>query len=88
MGAWQGRFWRKSTRPTYITNLDENAIRIADSRGTRIWVQDARFIWPDGVAVAPDGSVVATINQLNRAAPFNNGKDGQTPPYLIVRSRE
>ena len=72
----------------YITNLDKNAISIADSSGTRIWVQDERFIWPDGVDVAPDGSVVATINQLNRAAPFNGGKDGQTPPYLIVRIRE
>ena len=69
----------------YITNLAENAISVADADGTRVWVKDDRFIWPDGVYVAPDGSVVATINQLNRAAPFNKGKDGAEPPYLIVR---
>ena len=69
----------------YITNVADNAISIADEDGTRIWVQDSRFIWPDGVYVAPDGSVVATINQLNRAAPFNGGVSGAEPPFLIVR---
>ena len=72
----------------FITNLEDNAISIADESGTRIWVQDDRFVWPDGVYVAPDGSVVATINQLNRAAPFNKGKDGAKPPYYIVRISE
>jgi sugar lactone lactonase YvrE len=69
----------------YITNLEDNAISIADANGTRIWIQDERFIWPDGVDVAPDGSIVATVNQLNRAAPFNGGVDSAEPPYLIVR---
>ncbi|MEM8867128.1 MAG: L-dopachrome tautomerase-related protein [Verrucomicrobiota bacterium] len=72
----------------FITNLEDNAISIADESGTRIWVQDDRFIWPDGVYVAPDGSIVATINQLNRAAPFNKGIDGSKPPYYIVRIKE
>ena len=68
----------------YITNLEENAINVADTNGTRIWIQDERFIWPDGIDVAPDGSIIATINQLNRAAPFNGGVDGAEPPFLIV----
>lgn len=72
----------------FITNLEDNAISIADENGTHIWVQDERFVWPDGVYVAPDGSVVATINQLNRAAPFNKGVDGAEPPYYIVRISE
>ncbi|MEM1223511.1 MAG: L-dopachrome tautomerase-related protein [Verrucomicrobiota bacterium] len=72
----------------FITNLEDNAISIADESGTRIWVQDDRFVWPDGVYVAPDGSVVATINQLNRAAPFNKGVDGSEPPYYLVRISE
>ena len=69
----------------YITNVADNAISIADENGARIWVQDSRFVWPDGVYVAPDGSVVATINQLNRAAPFNGGVSGVENPFLIVR---
>lgn len=69
----------------YITNVADNAISIADAEGTRIWVQDDRVIWPDGVYVAPDGSIVATINQLNRATPFNGGIPGAEPPFLIIR---
>ena len=69
----------------YITNVADNAISIADANGTRIWVQDSRFIWPDGVYVAPDGSVVATINQLNRAETFNGGVSRVESPFLIVR---
>lgn len=72
----------------YITNVADNAISIADETGTRIWVQDDRLVWPDGVYVAPDGSVVATINQLNRAAPFNGGAPGGEPPFLIIRIQE
>lgn len=69
----------------YITNVADNAISIADKEGTRIWVKDKRFIWPDGVYLAPDKSIIATINQLNRAAPFQRGKPGEKKPYLIVR---
>ncbi|MEO1351705.1 MAG: hypothetical protein AAFW84_23355 [Cyanobacteria bacterium J06635_15] len=69
----------------YITNVAENAISIADATGTRIWAQDHRMVWPDGVYVAPDGSVVATINQLNRAASFNGGTSGAETPFLILR---
>ncbi|MEO1295501.1 MAG: L-dopachrome tautomerase-related protein [Cyanobacteria bacterium J06636_16] len=72
----------------YITNVAKNAISIADETGTRIWIQDDRLVWPDGVYVAPDGSVVATINQLNRAAPFNEGTPGGEPPFLIIRVQE
>ncbi len=72
----------------YITNVAKNAISIADAEGTRIWVQDPRLVWPDGLYVAPDGSVVATINQLNRAAPFNGGEAGAEKPFLIVRISE
>lgn len=72
----------------YITNVADNAISIADESGTRIWVQDSRMVWPDAVYVAPDGSVVATINQLNRAAPFNEGIHGAERPFLIIRIQE
>jgi len=69
----------------YITNVDDNAISIADQSGTRRWVQDPRLIWPDGLCIASDDSVVATVNQLNRAAPFNGGEPGAEKPFLILR---
>ncbi|MDY6839844.1 MAG: L-dopachrome tautomerase-related protein [Thermodesulfobacteriota bacterium] len=69
----------------YITNVDENAISIADKSGTKIWVKDDRFVWPDGLYIAPDGSVVVTVNQLNSAPAFNDGESFAKKPYLIMR---
>lgn len=72
----------------YITNVDENAISIADSNGTKIWAQDDRFIWTDGLYIAPDKSVVVTVNQLNRAPIFNDGKSKVTGSYEVIRISE
>lgn len=72
----------------YITNVDQSRIDIADEAGTRAWTPDGDMVWPDGLYVAPDGSVVVTINQLNRAAAFNNGKDTGEQPYQLIRISE
>ncbi len=74
----------------YITNVDKGAITIAAEGGElSAWYQDEQeMIWPDALAIAPDGSAVVVVNQLNRAAPFNKGKDGAEPPFTIVRLSE
>jgi sugar lactone lactonase YvrE len=72
----------------YVTNVNDNAITIIDESGTRDWVKDDSLIWPDGAYVAPDGSVVVTVNQLNRAAAFNNGKSLAEKPYTLIRITE
>jgi sugar lactone lactonase YvrE len=72
----------------YITNVDQSAISIADTSGTRLWTNDSRLIWPDGLYIAPDGSVVATVNQLNRAPAFNDGNSRAKKPFLLVRFSE
>ena len=64
---------------------DDGDISIADKSGTRTWIKDKRIVWPDGLYVAPDRSVVVTVNQLNRAAIFNDGKSCAQKPYLIIR---
>jgi sugar lactone lactonase YvrE len=69
----------------YITNVNEGAISIADQSGTRTWIKDDRIVWPDGLYVAPDKSVIVTVNQLNRAATFNDGKSLAQPPYQILK---
>ncbi|MEO0796377.1 MAG: L-dopachrome tautomerase-related protein [Verrucomicrobiota bacterium] len=72
----------------YITNIDDSSIDIADASGTRTWLQDERLVWPDGLYVAPDGSVVVTINQLNRAPVFSKGRPAVELPYAVIRISE
>jgi len=43
--------------------------------------------WADGFAIAPDGYIYATVNQLNRTAALNNGKEEGTGTYLIVKTK-
>ena len=69
----------------FITNVDDNEINVATKSGTTTWIKDERLIWPDGLYVAPDQSVVVTVNQLNRAATFNGGQSKAKPPYQILR---
>ncbi len=68
----------------YIANDDENAISIADQSGTLLWAKQARLVWPDGLDVAPDGNVIVTVNQLNRASALNDGTSLTKKPYLLV----
>ena len=37
------------------------------------------------ISLHPNKSVIATVNQLNRAAAFNNGKSLAGKPYLVLR---
>ena len=69
----------------YITNIDKSEISIADKSGVRTWVKDPRLIWPNGVYIGPDGSLIVTPNQLNRAAAFNDGKSTVVKPYHILK---
>ena len=69
----------------FITNVDQGEISVADGSSTRTWIKDDRIVWPDGLYIAPDQGLVVTVNQLNRAATFNDGKSSAEPPYLILR---
>ncbi|MEM9446390.1 MAG: L-dopachrome tautomerase-related protein [Verrucomicrobiota bacterium] len=73
----------------YVTNVDENAISMMDDSGTKTWIKDDKqLIWPDAAYIAPDKSVVVTVNQLNRAPAFNDGKSLAEKPYTVVRIKE
>ena len=71
----------------YSTNYEHNAIlrlRHSDS----IWetlVCDPRLLWPDTLALANDGYLYVTANQLHRQARFNKGKDLRVRPYTLFR---
>jgi sugar lactone lactonase YvrE len=44
-------------------------------------------LWPDTLAVAADGYLYISVNQLPRTPLFNDGIDDRVPPYQIVRVR-
>ncbi|MCV6637986.1 L-dopachrome tautomerase-related protein [Candidatus Albibeggiatoa sp. nov. NOAA] len=70
----------------FFTDLNNNAIAKLDSNGnlTQL-VQDERLIWSDALSFGGDGWLYIAVNQLNRAAFFNNGEDMGQPPYLIMK---
>lgn len=77
-----------SSGRVFITNVDENSISVATAEGTKIWFQDDRLVWPDGLAFTKDGAVIVTVDQLCRAAPFNDGSDGAVKPFLIMKIKK
>ena len=72
----------------YLTDYEHNAIRRRTSDGTyEIVAQDPRMIWPDSMAIASDGYLYFTANQLNRQPRFHNGRDLRQQPYAVFRTR-
>ncbi len=71
----------------YITDIEKQAIGVSNKDGYRIIATlPEGQSWPDGVEIGNDGYVYAVINQLNRTAALNNGKDESSGTYLIVKT--
>ncbi len=71
----------------YVTDVEQHAIGVLRPGGTyELHVKDAALQWPDGFSAGPDGYIYVTINQLNRTASLQGGKN-EAPPYLIARFR-
>lgn len=70
----------------YLTDYEHCAVHVRDPAGNdRILVQDPRIIWPDTLSVASDGYLYLSVNQLDRAARFHDGKDLRQPPFALFR---
>jgi hypothetical protein len=70
----------------YVTDLANKAIgMLGADRAYRLFIEDSRLQWPDGLSYGPDGFFYVTINQLHRLAPLNGGRHEAAPPYLIAR---
>ena len=72
----------------YATAYELGAIvrRTADG----VWeplVRDGRLLWPDTLALAADGRLYVTANQLHRQPQFHAGKDLRQRPYALFRVR-
>lgn len=70
----------------YVTDVNNNAIGVLDTAGHyRLFIQDPRLRWADGMSAGPDGWIYVVVNQLHKHAALNAGKAENAPPYLIVR---
>lgn len=72
----------------YATDYEHNAIRRrAVDGGWETLVHDPRVLWPDTLALAHDGYLYFTANQLHRQAGFHGGRDLRQKPYPVFRVR-
>jgi sugar lactone lactonase YvrE len=70
----------------YVTNYEQNGIGRWLPDGTlETLVHDPRALWPDTLAVATDGYLYFTANQLHRQARFHNGVDQRERPFSLFR---
>lgn len=69
----------------YITDFENNAIHRRKVDGTlETLVHDPRLLWPDTLALAANGYMYVTANQIGRQARFQ-GKDMRQKPYVLFR---
>ena len=75
-----------SANNVYVTDVTKHAIGVIAPDGTyRLFIEDPRLQWPDGMSAGPDGHFYVIANQLNRHATLNGGLDETKPPYLLLR---
>ncbi|WP_433286821.1 L-dopachrome tautomerase-related protein [Pseudonocardia sp. CA-142604] len=70
----------------YATAYEHSAVLRRDADGTWSTVlHGPDLLWPDTLALAGDGFLYVSVNQLPRTPLFNDGVDTRVPPYQIVR---
>jgi sugar lactone lactonase YvrE len=70
----------------YAGDYERNSVRQRQTDGEwKTIAHDPRILWPDTFSVAKDGYLYFTVNQLERMAQFNNGKDLREKPYTLFR---
>ncbi len=72
----------------YLTNLERGTV--VRRTPTDQWVTVAPIagppmLWPDTLAIGPDGGLFVTASQIHLMARFNNGKAQHTVPYRVYR---
>lgn len=72
----------------YASDLEHGCV-LRSLDGGRTWnvfESDPRMLWTDTLAVAADGYLYFTSNQINRLAVFNGGIDRRKPPYYVFKA--
>ena len=67
----------------YVTDFENNAIHARATDGTlKTLVSDPRLLWPDSMALAPDGTLYFTCTQIQRGKALR-GKDERSKPFTF-----
>jgi sugar lactone lactonase YvrE len=70
----------------YATAYEHSAVlRRAPTGEWTTVLHGPKLLWPDTLALAADGHLYVSINQLPRTPLFNHDVDDRIPPYLIIR---
>ncbi|KAL8984600.1 MAG: hypothetical protein Q9205_001481 [Flavoplaca limonia] len=73
----------------YLGNFEDNAINVFNpANGTvSVFARDARIAWTDAFAIAKDGYIYFTENQLWRTKAYYPGTDRRVKPYVLFRAK-
>ena len=71
----------------YLTEIEHRAVGVipAADRCYRQVATSPDMLWPDGLALGPDGMIYVTVTQLPLAAPFDDGDMKARAPFLVMR---
>ncbi|MDG3088567.1 L-dopachrome tautomerase-related protein [Vibrio hannami] len=71
----------------YVGDLEKNAIAVSNQDGYRILAQDKKLLdWADGFSIdKKNGYLYMTQNQLHLHPALNEGEEGSSKPYHILR---
>ena len=97
--ALEGRVERYAARPNaggmlmdadgnlYLTEIEHRAVGVipAADRCYRRVATSPDMLWPDGLAMGPDGMIYVTVTQLPLAAPFDDGDMKARAPFRVMR---
>ena len=71
----------------YFGSPEHNAINVYDPSTLQasVFVRDPRILFPDSLAVTPDGYLYFTVNQIPYQPLYNDGVDLRVPPGALLR---
>jgi sugar lactone lactonase YvrE len=72
----------------YATAYEHSAVvKLAPDGTWSTVLHGPELLWPDTLALASDGYLYVSVNQLPRTPLFNGGVDDRVPPHQIIRVR-
>jgi sugar lactone lactonase YvrE len=70
----------------YVMDMERNAIFRRSSSGSfQMLISNPQLLWPDTMAVGPDGYLYVTSSQHNRGPLFHAGEDLRRKPFSLYR---